>query len=114
MLARVVRAIEPARRARVQSGSQRTSLGTSEAGARSMRPPSGGLTVPELTRSASIQLNERVSLRHQLNSLSLPTGYCPHPDPAWQSRQASYSAWRLLFSENFSHENRETRCLIYL
>jgi hypothetical protein len=71
MLARVVRAIEPARRARVQSGSQRTSLGTSEAGARSMRPPSGGLTVPELTRSASIQLNERVSLRHQLSSLSL-------------------------------------------
>ena len=39
--------------------------------------------VPELTRNASIQLNDRVSLRWSAIAIALiGTGYCPAPDQA--------------------------------
>src|SRR5664280_3220158 len=46
--------------------------------------PSGGLfvcTVPQLTRSAGIQLNERVSLRRQLHALSFAHRIFPPSGP---------------------------------
>jgi hypothetical protein len=46
------------------------------------------LLVPELTGSADIKLNERVSLRSQRTALCKRTGNFQHPDPPWQSRRA--------------------------
>jgi len=57
--------------------------------------------VPELTRGADIQVNERVWLRRPPHALSRP-----HPDIAPKVRtipgkavRRSYSAWRLCFEE---------------
>jgi hypothetical protein len=44
--------------------------------------------VPDLTGSADIKLNERVSLHGQLHTLSFAHRIFPHPGPPWQSRQA--------------------------
>jgi hypothetical protein len=44
------------------------------------------LAVPELTRSADIKPNERISLRRHAEGLSL--SHRTFPDPPWQSRQA--------------------------
>ena len=45
--------------------------------------------VPELTRNASIQLNERLSLRRQAKALACAApDIAPPPDQAWRSRRA--------------------------
>jgi hypothetical protein len=75
MLARVVRAIEPARRARVQSGSQRISLGTSGSWRAIDETVFGRFDGSGINPQRRHQLNKRVSLRHHLSSLSL--FYCP-------------------------------------
>jgi hypothetical protein len=56
------------------------------------------VAVPELTRSADIKLNERVPLRRKSKAIawSVPD-IAHHPDPAWRSRRAIYSARRLVF-----------------
>ena len=69
-------------------------------------PPSGGFSfaVPELTRSAGIQLNGRVSLRcipHALSIVAPDIAQRPGHTPGKAVRR-SYSAWRLCFLE--AHE----------
>jgi hypothetical protein len=47
------------------------------------------LVVPDLTRSADIKLNARVSLRrHRERVVIIYRTIFRRPDPAWQSRQA--------------------------
>jgi hypothetical protein len=52
--------------------------------------------VPELTRSADIKLNKRVSLRRHANALRLRTGQFPHVRAhRGKAVERSYSAGRL-------------------
>jgi hypothetical protein len=60
-------------------------------------------SVPDLTRSIGIQLNDRVSLRRKAKAIAWSApDIAPHPDPAWRSRRAiilrpaaSFSSMRL-------------------
>jgi len=69
--------------------------------------------LPELTRGADIQVNERLSLRRYLCPLSLcPTGQLPPSGTTpGKAVRRSYSAWRLCFELNrcgrTSSRNRE-------
>jgi len=54
-------------------------------------------TVPELTRSARIQLNERVSWRRKAIAIAGRHEILPHPNPAWRNRRAIMPVRRFVF-----------------
>ena len=58
--------------------------------------------VPELTRSASIQLNERLSLRRKAKVLACSAPDIAPPDLAWRSRRAIILRPAALFLESRS------------
>jgi hypothetical protein len=64
------------------------------------------LIIRELTCSADIKLNERVSLRRHAGALSIPHRTISRgPDPPWQSRQAILFRLARFCSENNAAEH---------
>ena len=59
----------------------------------------GDMEVPELTSSVGINLKERIPLQRSATAISVSVpDFASHPDLAWRSRRAIYSAQRLRFA----------------